>query len=141
MEQKKAEHREWYQLEFRDASPCLVDLFLAKNLAGSGRKVSGEEFIEWAKAGRAPDDEARTLIYEALGGLNGAELIYVYFDGRTHPDNIAKLIVDCGLDETYIWNNWLRSFHPELRIVERKEDWELRDKMAMADWNYEGFKC
>ena len=130
--------REWYQIDFRDASPHIIDYYLHKNLAGSARKVSGDEFIDWAEAGVAPNDEARVLINEALGGLTGMDLMYVFLDGRTHPDNIAKLAVDCGLDDYYVWNNYLRSYHQELTIQPRKEDWDLRDKMVMADWHYDG---
>ena len=132
--------KEWYQIDWKWSSSEMVDYFLAKNLAGVDRTVTGEDFIRWAENGHAPDEESEWLLREALGGLNGPEVRMVYFDGRTHPDNIARLIVSAGVDaESVVWNNWLRPFHPELNIAPRKEEWQVHDKRALADWSYDTY--
>lgn len=133
-------NKEWYHIDWEWNSPEIVGYFLSKNLAGYDRTVTGEDFIRWAEAGKAPNEEAEWLLREALGGLNGSEVRMVYFDGRTHPDNIAKLIVSVGLDkESICWNNWLRPFHPELNIAPRREEWDLHEKRALADPTFDTY--
>lgn len=127
----------WYQVEFKTADPHMVEYFLGKNLAGCPSKVSGEEFIEWANAHDAPNEWKRWLVKEALSGLNGGEVLMVMFDGRTHPENIARLAVACGLDEDgEAWNNLLSAFYPHLNIHPRKELWDLQDKLVLVNRDF-----
>lgn len=56
----------WRNPEFQSCSKHIVEWYLAKNLAGSPRKISGDEFIEWAEASRSPDEEARYYLRKAV---------------------------------------------------------------------------
>lgn len=120
---------EWWQNpKFHSCSEHIVELYLSKNLAGSPRKISDEEFIEWAEAGHAPDEEAKHHLREALCGLKAWDILLILRDGRTHPENTMKLIVDCAVDrDSKCRNNFLRTFYPHLPARPRKKQWDEWD--------------
>ncbi len=126
----------WYMRDFGE-DEHLVDFLLEKNLAGHEGHISGEEFIRWAEAGEAPDEGAAWVLCEALEILSGIDVLGVYLDGRTEPENIARLMVSCGADKGDAWNNLIRTFHPDLPVQDPHPGLEMREKAIVADWTCE----
>ncbi len=123
-----------YEELYPDCSPEMIDYFLAKNLAGMKDKVTGEQFMNWAKLGVVPSEEDRWTIREALDLLQADEIMLVIYDGRATPEQIARFAVICELDrDGQAWNNYLQAFHPELPVHPYKEQWHLNDKAIL--WN------
>ena len=106
-----------------------LGLALSKHLAGSPITITEREFIEWAKAGDAPDDERRHALHEALLIMDAEETRRALFDGRASRRQIAELVVRCGGDENRLWNNLLQFAHPDLKIKELEEDLEWEKLM------------
>ena len=129
-------HAELYKKLYPSASPEMIDYFLSKNLAGMRDKVTGEQFMDWAKRGVIPSEEDRWTIREALGILTGDEIMLVIYDGRATPEQIARFAVVCELDkDSQVWNNFLRAFHPELPVHPYRDDWRWNDKVILWDVN------
>lgn len=107
-----------------------LGLALEKHLAGSPVNISERDFIMWARAGDAPDEERRFALREALLNMQARETRRAAFDGRASTRQVCRLVVRCGAETGPEWNALIRILHPEIQVPDLPEN-PMRDKALM----------
>lgn len=69
-------------------------------------------------------------VHDVMINLDGEAVLGIYADKRIDREMLARLLLDCHVDEeSYIWNNYLQAFHPDLPIADRKPEWKFLHKI------------